>query len=156
MATMDMSTTKDRRSTRAAMVVLAVLTVLGSVVLAIVTPVTAEAQAGSRICGAWWKAYPNNGETELIYAQVIEVPKTDGVSCKAAADRLDHIDQLFRLKPEWRQYNWGQSMQVWKWKCEHLGAVFNGKYGNDPCLNMKRADHLSEARDRSPSHFVNK
>ncbi|WP_158854769.1 hypothetical protein [Saccharothrix deserti] len=152
MATMDMSTTKDRRSTRAAMVVLAVLTVLGSVVLAIATPGKADAQSGSRVCGASWRIWPDG--KEHVYVKVIEVPKTDGTSCKAAMDRLDHIGGLFKLRPDWRKYNWPQSDQVRNWICEDLGRLVRGTYGYDPCLNMKRADHLMEARTRAPSEFV--
>ncbi|MBE4740076.1 hypothetical protein HW845_35340 [Streptomyces sp. ND05-3B] len=120
---------------------------------AIAVPGTAEAQSGSRICGNYWKGYYNKGQQEVIWSRVIEVPKSDGVSCQRAMDRTDKVgnppSELTRLG-----VTWGSRQRLHNVTCEWFSQdLFNAKYGDDVCNSMQRADNVWQVNGRTISQF---
>ncbi|WP_326582530.1 hypothetical protein OG889_28160 [Streptomyces sp. NBC_00481] len=120
---------------------------------AIAVPGTAEAQSGSRICGNYWKGYYNNGQQEVTWSRVIEVPKSDGIACQRAIDRTDKVgnppNELTRLGVKW-----GARQRLQNVTCEWYSQdVLNSKYGDDVCLSMQRADNTIQVNGRTISQF---
>jgi hypothetical protein len=112
--------------------VVAAVTILPSLALGM-TVGSAQAQAGSRICGAYWEGKNAIGG-KIIYAQAEEVPKTDHAVCDTVRRRADNYRGPDRLKV-------GESRAMNMWTCEKFGELLLNRHGADPCLNMKRRDH---------------
>ncbi|MGJ5894595.1 hypothetical protein ACSCBZ_21925 [Streptomyces niveiscabiei] len=70
---------------------LAAIAMTSGAFFAVMAPGIAQAQSGSRICGNWWAGVYNHGQNEVIWARVIEVPKTDSIACQRAIDRTDKV-----------------------------------------------------------------
>lgn len=117
-------------------------------------PGTAEAQAGSRICGNYWKGYYNNNQQEVTWSRVIEVPKLDGISCQRAIDRTDQVGNPPSELTSLPGLKWGDRQRLQNETCEWYSQnLLNAKYGDDVCLNMLRADHVTEVNGRTISQF---
>jgi hypothetical protein len=112
--------------------VVAAVTILPSLALGM-TVGSAQAQPGSRICGAYWEGTNNRGD-KVRYVQVREVPKTDKVVCAKARDDLDNYPAD---RTDWKV---GESQAIDMWTCERFSKHINFKMGRDACLNMKRTD----------------
>lgn len=122
----------------------------------VVIPVAAEAQSGSRICGNYWKGYYNNGQREVTWSRVIEVPKSDSVSCQRAMDRTDKLgnppNEIARLSG----LKWGARQRLQSVSCEwYSQELLNAKYGDNVCLSMQRADNVFQVNGRTISqHWI--
>ncbi|MDT0572827.1 hypothetical protein RM704_36115 [Streptomyces sp. DSM 3412] len=132
---------------------LAAAAVAAGALFAIAVPGTAEAQSGSRICGNYWKGYYNNGQQEVLWSRVIEVPKSDGIACQRAIDRTDKVgnppSELTRLG-----VTWGARQRLQNVTCEWYSQdLFNAKYGDDVCLSMQRADNTFQVNGRTISQY---
>ncbi|WP_307835376.1 hypothetical protein [Streptomyces adelaidensis] len=120
---------------------------------AMAVPGTAEAQSGSRICGNYWKGYYNNGQEEVTWSRVIEVPKTDDSACARAIDRTDKVgnppSEITKLG-----VTWGDRQRLSKKTCEWYSQdLLNAKYGDDVCLTMQRADNVFQVNGRTISQY---
>lgn len=94
---------------------------------------TAEAEVDKRVCGNWFKSYPNN--MEVVYLKFFEVRKGDKDACVIAAGNTMEIGNKWGLK-------WGDAKTFEMETCEWLGKWLYGKYGNDPCLNLKTTTNI--------------
>ncbi|MFM9594913.1 hypothetical protein ACKI1J_42445 [Streptomyces scabiei] len=120
---------------------------------ALAVPGTAEAQSGSRICGNYWTGYYANGQKEVTWSRVIEVPKSDGVACDVAINRTDRVGN-----PPQETVNlgvkWGSRQRLQNVTCEWYSQdVLNSKHGDDVCNSMLRADNVFEVKNRTISQF---
>ncbi|WP_327695074.1 hypothetical protein [Streptomyces sp. NBC_00459] len=120
---------------------------------AVAVPGTAEAQSGSRICGNYWKGYYNNGQKEVTWSRVIEVPKSDGVSCDVAINRTDRVGN-----PPQETVNlgvkWGARQRLQNVTCEYFSQeILDSKHGDDVCNSMLRADNVFQVKNRTISQF---
>ncbi|MDW4910132.1 hypothetical protein RB628_33585 [Streptomyces sp. ADMS] len=140
-----------RMKRRTATLAAAVLT--AGTMFALAVPGTAQAQAGSRICGNYWTGYYANGQKEVTWSRVIEVPKSDGISCDVAINRTDRVgnppQETVNLKVKW-----GARQRLQNVTCEYFSqGVLNSKHGDDVCNSMLRADNVGEVRQRTISQF---
>jgi hypothetical protein len=116
--------------------VVAAVTILPLLALGM-TVGSAQAQPGSRICGAYWEGTNNKGN-RVIWAQAQEVPDTDLVVCDDARQRSDNYDGPADL-------NVGGSRAMEMWTCEQFGTFLDLAYGFDPCLKIERRDSAFES-----------
>jgi hypothetical protein len=94
---------------------------------------SAQAQPGSRVCGAYWEGEDSAGN-KVIWAQAEEAPKTDHFVC----DEIRQVADNYRGPDDWAV---GGSRALHMWTCEKFGKLLNNEYGADPCLNMERRDN---------------
>ena len=133
---------------------LAAVTMAAAAVVGIVAPGTATAQEGSRICGNYWTGTYNNGEAEVTWSRVLEVPKSDGISCDVAINRTDRVGNPPKEIANLKGLKWGARQRLQFKQCEEYSqGLLNGKYGDDVCRGMQRADNVVQARNRTISQF---
>jgi hypothetical protein len=145
---MQIKRTKRRTAT------LAAFTVTAGALFAVMVPGVAEAQAGSRICGNYWAGTYNNGQNEVIWSRVIEVPKTDHISCQRAIDRTDRVGNPPSGITKHKGLKWGARQRIDNWSCEKYSQeLLDAKYGDDVCTKMLRADNVVQAGRRTISQF---
>ncbi|MEX3101973.1 MULTISPECIES: hypothetical protein [unclassified Streptomyces] len=135
---------------------LAAMAMTSGAFFAVMAPGIAQAQSGSRICGNWWAGVYNHGQNEVIWARVIEVPKTDNIACQRAIDRTDKVGPTTlpqRIK-NFKDLKWGGRQRISGASCEWFSQdLMNAKYGDDVCLSMQRADNTVQVDHRTISHF---
>jgi len=90
---------------------------------------TADAQSGKRVCGHWFKAYPNN--MEVVYFKFFKVGRSQTDECDRALQVTNDIGKKWGLT--WKDRT-GFEMKT----CEWLGQWLYGKYGTDPCPQIKQ------------------
>jgi hypothetical protein len=133
---------------------LAAVTMAAAAVVGIVAPGTAGAQTNSRICGNYWSGTYNGGQSEVTWSRVLEVPKSDGISCDVAINRTDRVGSLPKEIANLKGLKWGARQRLQNKQCEwYSQELLNGKYGDDVCLRMLRADNVFQAKDRTISQF---
>jgi hypothetical protein len=149
---MEAPMTIQRTKRRVAM--LAALGMAATALFSVAIPVTAQAQSGSRICGNYWKGYYNNNQQEVTWSRVIEVPKTDGISCQRAIDRTNNVGNPPREISRLPGLRWGARQRLQNVECEwYSQGLLDAKYGDDVCNSMQRADNVGEVNGRTPSQF---
>ncbi|MDQ0962740.1 hypothetical protein QFZ66_006618 [Streptomyces sp. B4I13] len=135
---------------------LAAFTVAAGALFTVMVPGIAEAQSGSRICGNWWAGYYNGGQNEVIWSRVIEVPKSDGISCSKAMARTDKVGNppLPSRITRYNDLHWGARQRLDNVTCEWFSQeLLNAKHGDDVCLKMLRADNVQQVKLRTISQF---
>lgn len=144
-----MAVNRKNRVTMLAAVAMAAAAVVG-----IVTPGTAAAQEGSRICGNYWTGTYDGGLAEVTWSRVLEVPKTDGISCDVAINRTDRVGNVPKAIAKLKDLKWGARQRLQNKQCEwYSQELLGAKYGDNVCLSMKRADTVVQAKQRTISEF---
>jgi hypothetical protein len=98
-----------------------------------ITTNSAQAQPGSRVCGAYWEGTNRNGD-KIRHIQAQEIPKTDHAVCAAVRDELDNYKGP-------ASFEVGGSRAIDMMTCEAFGKLANNTLEADPCLNMERRDN---------------
>jgi hypothetical protein len=104
-----------------------------------ITTNSAQAQPGSRVCGAYWEGTSSDGD-KIRHIQAAEVPKTDHAVCADVMDSFDNFDGR-------DDFEVGGSRAINMMTCEAFGRFANNTKGANPCLNMERRDNVFDEAD---------